>query len=383
MTALKAAVAAIFLASLAPSHAAVNGNEKSQRLVSEGNALAVQRQYAAAADKYEAARKESPDASSPLASFAYMLYSLAAGGTSPEAKAQLEQARAWAQKALAVSSDDPLANEVLRALDDETPKPGYVANAEANKLFDEGEVLFHNGQYEAARVKYRAASKADPKFVTAQVMEGDTYFAEKNWAGAELMFQMAAETDPLNSQAWRFLADARDRQGDGNGALNAVLHAIEAMPSEATNWERLKIYLANSDKPMSRLGLERKAWVQRDKKSINLSPEVKGTDQSIWLAYAMAQIAEAKGAKPESPFQAEFRAWNTALKVASELQEKGQPAPQAPALLTLQKLQAAGQLETAILVLMYKEAYRPEFEAWKKAHPTGVPEFTDKWRLTP
>ncbi len=380
---MRRAAAVIFLLTLMPAQAAVNGNEKSQKLVGEGNALIVQRQYAAAAEKFEAARKESPDASSPLSSFAYMLCILASGGTSPKAKAQLQRAREWAEKALAVSYDDPMAHEVLRMLDDDTPRPGYVENDAANKAFNEAEVLFHSGQYEAARLKYREAFRADPKFVKAQVMEGDTYFAEKNWAGAELMFQMAAETDPLDSQAWRFLADARDRQGDGAGALYAVLQAIAAMPSEATNWDRLKSYLANSDKPMSRLGLERKAWVQRDKKTINLAPDLRDTDHAIWLAYAMAQAAARKDGKPESPFQTELRAWGTALAVAAELKEKGQPGPQTPALLTLQKLHADGQLEPAILILMYREAYRTELEAWKKTHPQGVQDFTDKWRLMP
>jgi len=381
--ALRAAATAILLTAIMPAHAAVNGNERSQKLVGEGNALVLQRQYAAAAEKFEAARKESPDASSPLSSFAYMLCSLASDGTSPEAKAQLQRAREWAEKALAISSDDPLALEVIRVLDDDTPRPGYVENAAASQAFNEAEVLFHNGQYEAARLKYRAAYKADPKFVKAQVMEGDTYFAEKNWAGAELMFQMATETDPLDSQAWRFLADARDRQDDGAGAMYAVLHAIAAMPSEATNWERLKLYVANSDKPMSRLGLERKVWIQQDKRNINIAPDVKGTDSAIWLSYALARVADVKDGKPESPFQTELRAWRTALAVATELEEKGQPAPQAPALLALKKLNAAGQLDAAILILMYKEAYRPDFDAWKKAHPQGVQEFTDKWRLMP
>jgi tetratricopeptide (TPR) repeat protein len=390
VTALRAVAAAILLAALAPAHAVVNGNDKSQRLVSEGNALMAQRQYGPASEKYEAARKESPEASSPLSAFAFMLYSTAAGATSPQAKAQLERAREWAQKALAVSSDDPLANEVLRSLDDDTPRPAYVANETANKAFVEGEVLFHNREFEAARMKYRSAHLADPKFATALVMEGDTYFAEKNWAGAELMFKMATETDPLNSQAWRFLADARLQQGDGKGALGATLHAIAAMPSEAGNWERLKSILAKSDKPMARLALERKAWVQRDKASgkftINYNPDgtkASSIDGATWLAYASALTVPPKDGKPETPFAKELRAWSLALGIATELEAGGKPALEAPALKTLQKLHAAGQLDAAIFLLMYKEAYRPEFEEWKKAHPQAIADFADHWRLMP
>lgn len=391
MRILRAAFAGLLLAATLPAQAAINGNEKSQRLVSEGNALFVQGKYSAAAEKYEAARKESPEASAPLSSFGYMLYTLAAGGTTPQAKAQLERARDWAQKALAMDPEDPLANEVVRGLEDDTVRPAYVSSKEAAQAFDEGEVLFHNGQYDDARVKYRAAFKADPKYAKALLMEGDAYFMEKNWAGAELLFVMATEVDPLDSQAWRFLADSRIRQGNAEGAQAATLRAIEAMPSDAGNWERLKAAVSSSDKPMTRLGLERKAWVQRDassgKATVNLATDMKGSagnpDQATWLAYAMAYAAGAKDGKPESPFQKELRAWEVALVVAAELEASGKPALQAPALRTLQKLRAAGQLETAILLLMYKESYRPDFEAWKKAHPEAIPAFTDTWRLMP
>jgi len=391
MNMLRKAVAGLLLAATLPAWAAVNGNEKSQRLVSEGNALALQRQFAAAAEKYEAARKESPDASGPLSSFAYMLYMLAAGDPSPKAKAQLERAREWAGKALALAPEDPLANEVMRGLEDDTLPAAYVPTKEASQAFDEGEVLFHNGQYDAARAKYRAAYKADPKFAKALVMEGDAYFAEKNWAGAELLFAMAADADPLDAQAWRFLADARARQGNSEGALGATLHAIAAMPSQAGNWERLKAAVAGSDKPMTRLALERKAWVQRDpssgKTTVNLSPDTKGAadsgDQAAWLAYALAYSAGSKDDKPESPFRKELRAWDSALAIAAEMEGGGKPGLQATGLRTLQKLRAAGQLEAAILLLMYKESYRPDFEAWKKAHPGAVAEFADTWRLMP
>ncbi len=391
MTMLRASAVVLLLAVLAPAQAAFHGNEKSQRLVSEGNTLSMQRQYRAALEKYEAAHKESPEASAPVSSVAMLLYSLAAGSSAPEAKAQVERARGLAQQALALSPDDPLANEVLRSLDDETPRAAYVPNAAAAQVFNEGEVLFQDGRYEAARLKYRAAYKADPKYTKALLMEGDTYFAEKNWGGAELMFQMAAEADPLDSQAWRFLADARERQGDGNGALGATLHAIAAMPSEAGNWARMKMLLEKSDRPMARLGLERKAWVQRSsangKPTINMSPDAgdgsANMDGTVWLAYATALSIDRKDGKPETPFQRELRAWSLAFDVAAELEEKGKPAVQAPALRTLKKLHAAGELETAIFLLMYKEAYRPDFEAWKTAHPQAIPDFAEKWRLMP
>ncbi|MBB5606278.1 MULTISPECIES: hypothetical protein [unclassified Janthinobacterium] len=49
----------------------------------------------------------------------------------------------------------------------------------------------------------------------------------------------------------------------------------------------------------------------------------------------------------------------------------------------MRKLADAGQLETALLMLQYKEAYRPELEAWKTAHPDGVRKFINVYHLMP
>ena len=50
---------------------------------------------------------------------------------------------------------------------------------------------------------------------------------------------------------------------------------------------------------------------------------------------------------------------------------------------TRELLAKADQLEAGLLILRYKESYRPEFEAWKKAHPNGIRKFVDTWGLQP
>jgi hypothetical protein len=42
-----------------------------------------------------------------------------------------------------------------------------------------------------------------------------------------------------------------------------------------------------------------------------------------------------------------------------------------------------GQLEPAILILMFRQSYRPALEAWGAAHPRGVKEFIDRYGLRP
>ena len=101
------------------------------------------------------------------------------------------------------------------------------------------------------------------------------------------------------------------------------------------------------------------------------------------LRLAQAKL-DAKAGKPAlSPFALELAALRTAFQVDAELEAKGARAFVDPALTALRKLAADGQLEPAILLLMYRESYRPEFEAWKLAHPNGIRLFVVTYGLRP
>lgn len=54
-----------------------------------------------------------------------------------------------------------------------------------------------------------------------------------------------------------------------------------------------------------------------------------------------------------------------------------------PNLKTMSMLAKAGQLETALTRLQYKESWRPEVEAWKREHPEGIRKFVDAYGLRP
>ncbi|WP_157201015.1 tetratricopeptide repeat protein [Massilia sp. Root351] len=380
-----------------PAGAELLGNAESQKLVSEGHALQAAGKYKEALDKFEAARKLSPEASSPLSSAAYLLQMLLPGLPEDAAGKARRQAEGLAREALKLAANDPLAAEVLRMLEDPMATSGYKPNAEADKAYTEGEVLFHQGQYEAARVKYREAQLADPKFSAAFLMEGDTYFMEKNWLAAEMLFNKATQVDPQNAQAWRFLADTLARLGNRAGLEHAALHAVAAQPSQMPSWDRLAAVARLDGKPLTRLQVVRLATVSLDPKTgkatISLAEQFKGakvednSDYAVWLAYALAQAnaltSAAKEGRTLSPFALEQAGWSTALKVAGELQEKGAPPLASPVLLTLRGLKSPADLEAAILLLMYREAYRPELEAWKKARPDGIRDFVAAYRLMP
>lgn len=380
-----------------PARADLLGSAESQKLVSEGHALHAAGKYKEALDKFEEARKLSPQASSPLSSAAFVLQNLLPGLPEEAATKARLQAGGLARAALELAANDPLAAEVLRMLDDPMSASGYKSNAEADKAYTEGEMLFHKGQYEAARAKYREAQLADPKFSAAILMEGDTYFMEKNWLAAEMLFSKATQVDPLNAQAWRFLADTLARLGNRDGLERAALNAVAAQPSQLPSWDRLAAVAKLDGKPLTRLQLVRLATVSLDPKTgkatISLAEQFRdakieaNTDYAVWLAYALAQASAlttaAKEGRTVSPFALEQAGWSAALKVAGELQQKGAPPLASPVLLALRGLKSPADLDAAILLLMYREAYRPDLEAWKKARPDGIRDFVAAHRLMP
>jgi tetratricopeptide (TPR) repeat protein len=215
---------------------------------------------------------------------------------------------------------------------------------------------------------------------------------QHDWARAEAMFRRATEIEPRNGQAWRFLSDALYEQGKRDAAEGALLSGIAADPAQLPSWNKLAGLRARAGKALKPLALRRGASVGMGadgKATISIDGDLQKSsstpDNAIRLALAMAEVNARKpkdGAKA-SPFQIELQAWRLAMTVADETAANGQAPMSDPALLAMQRLARAGQLEPAIFVLLYKEAYRPEYEHWLAAHPDGVKAFIERYGLRP
>ncbi|WP_255754875.1 lipopolysaccharide assembly protein LapB [Massilia sp. erpn] len=374
------------------------GSGQVETLVSEAHGLTAQGRFQEAARRLEQARQLAPQASGPLSALAHTIYTASLDADSADVPKLRAQAESLARAALERFGGDPLAQEILRRLAGESERTAYKPKPEAAQAFTDGEVLFHARKMDEARAKYREAQRADPGFADAWLMEGDAYFVEKNWAAAELLFRKAAETDPLHPQAWRFLADALVHLGDRQGAEAALYKAVEAVPNQRQSWDRLAALFSRSDRPLMPLHMARGASVDFDDKTgkseVTMASEFSRTtpgsdiDHATWLAYAFKRVnmlaaAHKAGGKPR-PFALELASWKAALATA----ENGDGGDQAkrlsrPDLRQLQAIQGAGQLQAAIFVLMFSEAYRSEFEAWKTANPGAVRRFIEQFRLMP
>jgi tetratricopeptide (TPR) repeat protein len=276
-------------------------------------------------------------------------------------------------------------------LDDDGPSPLRTPNAAALKLVIEAQALLAQNRFGEALQKYEAAKLADPQYSMSWIGSGDCYFMQQDWVRAEAEFRRAVEVEPRNSQAWRFLADALQQQGKRDGAEAALLSAIAADPSQGPNWVRLNGLRAGAGKPLAPLALRRGVRVVQGSDgnyTVELedaSNKPKTPDSALRLALGLGEInlRNQAAAKGKTPFQIELESWRLALKIIEEANANSGQGLSDPALLRMQALERAGQLEPAVLLLLFRQSYRPALEAWIAANPGGVKAFIDRHGLRP
>jgi tetratricopeptide (TPR) repeat protein len=382
---------AVLLAFGSPTaFAAVICGEPCQRLIQEARAFEGQGKYQEALEKLRAAQKADPQASLPIAMESSLVLRLSANVAPDKTAAWRDAARGLAMRALAVAPDDPIARETLRVLDDDGPSPLHQANPEAAPLVNEAEAYFAQRNYGEALKKYQAAMKADPQLSFAWVGAGDCYYAQQDWANAESLFRRATEIEPRNSHAWRYLADTLFYLGKFDDAEAALLSAIVADPSQQPNWIKLASIRERQRMPLKRLGLERGGQaVQNADGTYTLKmvePADKKTDTPDFAVRVMLGVGEVnlrRAGKAAKPYEIELASWRDALKVADEMKASTGKDLSDPALRQIQAMARDGQLEPAILLLMFRQSYRPALEAWGAANPRGVKEFIDRYGLRP
>jgi len=392
MTSLRILSLSVLLALGAPAAgAATTCEDACKRLVGEAHALSSQGKHREALAKYEEASKAAPQSSIPHALAAGMMFSLAEDAA-PEQRGPLrDQARKFAGGALRLAPDDPVALEVVRLLDQDAPSPLRRANPEASRLMAEAEAHFAKRDFKAALPKYEAAMRVDPAYSGAWVGAGDCYFLQQDWARAETLFRRAVEIEPRNAQAWRFLADTYMRQGKVRETEAALLSSIAANPGQAQGWRQLADIRAAMRMPLAPLALRRgvravrgsdgKYTLEVDEADLQAGTPDAAFRVSLGLGEVQARQNDTAGATPS--FEIELAAWRTALKIADELKARDGKRLVDPALLRMQGFARDGQLEPAILLLLYRESYRPALEAWIAAHPGGVKTFIDRYGVRP
>jgi len=386
---LKHLITAAALAACLPAWAGIDANEQSSKLVQEGHLLRQQGKFNQAFDKYQEAVRADASASLPLSAIADMVQGLSETAAPADRDKLRAQATQAARAALQNAPQDPVAQEVLRKLEDDMPPPLHKGNAAAEKAHAAAEAAFIRQDWDGALKHYREAMAADPRYSTVFVGAGDCYFVRQQWPEAEELFRQATAIEPRNAQAWRFLADALARQGKLDETAEALLAAIAAHPAQRPNWDKLgSLRSAQGQTPLTSLGLKTAArFIMKDgQPTIDIDRAAVGDnpqDLAIWIAQASFVYKLRNEDAALSPFQLELQSWTNALKVADEVTAKSGKPLQNAALLKMQELHRRNQLEPALLLLRYREAYRPELEAWLSSRPHAVREFVHVWGLRP
>lgn len=388
---LRLLLAAALAASLSTAEAVTPCPADCLRLIQQAHALEARGQFAEALESFKAAHNAAPNASQPHAFAAMMLQQLATNATGKAVKDLRAKARGAAGLALALDRDDAIALEALRLLEDDGPSPLRPPSPAAAKVLAEAELLFAHHDFDKALAKYEEAMRLDPLASGAWVGAGDCHYFRGDWEKAEPLFRRASEIEPRNAQAWRYLSDTLLQQGKAPAAEDALFSAIAADPGQRTNWAKLAALRAGAGLPLRALRLRRGVRVAigaDGKAAVELDEDlVKGGSQAdtnfrIALAIGEAGARTAVRDKPPSPFAIELDAWTMAIATAAA-QPASDPGPGDAALRQIQAMAKDGQLEPAILILMFRQAYRPELERWIAAHPKGLRQFVDRYGIQP
>ncbi|HNX95425.1 MAG TPA: tetratricopeptide repeat protein [Holophaga sp.] len=376
------------------------GNEKCVSIVQEGINLIGQNKFNEALQKFLEAEKLDPKASGPLSGRALTFLSASHVTQKENVQNYRKEAENLAKAALARQPKDVVAQEVLRILEDGPDSERYTPDPLAKKSFEEGDRLFGKKQFVDALKNYEDAIRIDPKYADAIVYAGDCYFSLEKFPEAETYFRKATVLDPLHENAWRYLADSLLKQGKVEQAKEALLGAISARPSSKAAWDRLSEAWGRPggrERKIFKITPMVRAVVDGKTKQTNivvdqglLSREKKddpSPDFAAWLAYGLAQATKTIPPKPgeakKTPFEAEVEIWTTTLKVANEIEISTKKKLRDDVLIQMRTFNMSGDLKPAVFLLMFKESYRSDFEAWKNTNPTGVKSFIEKYSLRP
>lgn len=361
-------------------------------LMREGHTLEGQGMYKEAFEKYKAAEVADPKASLPLSLAAGLVFKLSSVAPADQVPSMRNTARAMAEHAISLAADDPVAQEVLRMLDNDAPSPLHTPTPQSARLTAEGSALFAQQKFKESLAKYEAAMKADPKNSGAWVGAADVYFAQKDWQRAEAMFREATVIEPRNAQAWRFLSDALLAQGKRSEAESALYTAIAADPSQRPSWSKLARLRAAVGLPLKSLAFRRGVRVSQGsdgKYTINIDKPSADPDEvpnyafRIALATREINLRSDDKTKSQSNFEIELASWQTALTVVAEVEANSGKGINEPALLQMRALAKDGQLQAALLLLTFRQSYRPALEAWLAANPGAVKGFIDRYGVQP
>jgi tetratricopeptide (TPR) repeat protein len=316
--------------------------------------------------------KHSSEAPRQLAIY---FYNMAVGDDTHLAVYFRRQAETFANKALRIDDEDRDAADVR---DRATGKRELVlrwVTYPARPQSDAADALFDGGQWRAAIAKYEEAASIDTRCATLHLNIGQAHLRLGDTASAERAFRKAVATEPNLEDAWLELSNLLRKQKRVEESEAAAMGAVTARPNSPKGWFGVRAaQIRKGATPRFFIYKPKGSYSVRQKKIFVDSGQAP-VDEAAWTVVAEAQrsVVEADPTLGRAAIQ--IATWDKALRTIAAT-EKVTPVTD-PTLRDMLAFHQGGQLKAAVFALLFQDAYRDEYEAWKKAEPDGLQRFID------
>ena len=321
--------------------------------------------------------KHSSEAPRQLAIY---FYNMAVSDDSHVAVYYRRQAEAFADKALRIDAQD---REAVDVRDRATGKRELVLRSvtyPARPQSDAADALFDGGQWRAAIAKYEEAASIDTRCATLHLNIGQTHLQLGDMASAEKAFRKAVATEPNLEDAWLELSNLLRKRKRVEESDAAAMGAVTARPNSPKGWFGVRAaQMRKGATPRFFIYKPKGSYSVRQKKIVVDSGQAP-VDEAAWTVVAEAQrsVVEADPTLGRAAIQ--IATWDKALRTIAAT-DKVSPVTD-PTLRDMLAFHQGGQLKAAVFALLFQEAYRDEYEAWKKAEPDGLQRFIDTFHTS-
>ena len=378
---------ALLLLSVAASSTQAQTGESTAEMKRRAGELLKENNYTEALPLLEKIDKAEPNDAETQFNLAFALIGTAQNTKDDAARKSLRlRARNAFIKAKKLGHEEPKLDALILSLpEDGSDAPGFTANAEANKLMEEGEALFSQGKPDEALKKYQKALELDPKLYLAAVFSGDVYMHKEDWDQAETWYQKAIAIDPDKETAYRYSATPLMKQRKTEAARDRYVEAFIVEPYNRFARGGLIQWAQATQTQLAHPEIDIPTNVTFDEKGdakVNLDANIllggKEDGSFAWISYGTTRSGWrkekfAKTFPKEKAYRHSLVEEADALRSVVSLAIADKPKKLSPSLARLKKLDEEGLLEAYILIA------RPD-EGIAQDHPAYLKQNRDKLR---
>ncbi|HQU81918.1 MAG TPA: tetratricopeptide repeat protein [Pyrinomonadaceae bacterium] len=305
-----------------------------------------------------------------------------------EKKALKVRARNEFIKSRDLGKNDNIVLAFIQSIPPDGSEPkGFSDNEEANKLMEDGEKAFTEGQIDAALAAYQKAFKLDPKIYEAALFTGDMFVRKEDFANAEIWYQKAITINPDRETAYRYSATPLMRQQKYDLARDRYIEAFICDPfsrfslngmlqwGQATN---TKLAHPRIDVPKTEVGADGKM-----KTTINVNP-LADDGSMAWIGYTTVRndwrdTKFAKTFPSEKTYRHSLQEEAEALRNVVTMAKTFKGKNKNPQIETIAKLDQEGFLEAYILLALTDQGIADDYADYFKANRAKLRQYVLKY----